>query len=157
MSMPLASTCVCDFPSCGRAIATMNAARANQVSARKIRPARLALLFPMARNGAVAEKTTAARGPSFPRSHASNGINSNNSNNHGRAKVRVCPASQSRGDKSSSFHELTRFIQQKSAVGGRCFIARELDQVTAIKKIGQQRFSLVAKPAGRANGIQKFD
>src|SRR6266480_1808979 len=111
MSMPLASTCVSDFPSCGRAMATMNAARASQISARKICPARLALLFPIARNGAVAEKTMAARGPNLPRSQASSGINSNNSNNHGRANVSVCPASQSCGDKGSSFHKLTCFIQ----------------------------------------------
>src|SRR4030095_6004397 len=153
MSMPLASTCVSDFPSCGRAMATINAARDSQISARKICPARLALLFPIARNGAVAEKTTAARGPNRPRSQASNGINSNNSNSHGRANVSVCPASQSRGDKGSSFHELTRFIQQKAAVGRCRVIARELDQVTAVQKVGQQRFFLVAEIGGRANGI----
>src|SRR5689334_21835742 len=132
---------------------TMNAAKASQISARKICPARLALPFPIPRNGAVAEKTMAARGPNRPRSQASKGINSNNSNNHGRATVNVCPANQSCDGKGSSFHELTRFIQQKAAVARRRFIARKLDQVTTIQKISQQRFLRVAKTGDRADGI----
>src|SRR5689334_12559023 len=132
---------------------TMNTAKSSKLSARKNCPTRLALLFPIARNGAFAEKTTAARGPNRPRSQASKGINSNNSNKHGRATVNVCPANQSCDDKGSSFHEMTRFIQQKAAVGRRRFIARKLDQVTTIQKISQQRFLRVAKTGDRADGI----
>src|SRR5947208_2050632 len=115
------------------------------------------LLFPIARNGAVAENTIAARGPNLPRSHASKGMSSSNSSNHGRAKVRAWPPSQSRGDKCASFHELARFIQQETAIRRRRFIARELNQVTAIQKISEQRFLVVTEIRSGGNGIQKFD
>jgi hypothetical protein len=68
-------------------MAAIKAASASQTSTRKICPARLALLFPIARNGAVAENMIAARGPNLPRSHASKGISSRRSSSHGRAKV----------------------------------------------------------------------
>src|SRR5207253_1449777 len=157
MSIPLASTWVSDLPSCGLAIPTIKAARASQTKARKIRPARLVLLFPIARNGAVAENTIAARGPNLPRSHASKGMSSSNSSNHGRAKVSAWPPSQSRGDKCASFHELARFIQEETAIRRRRFIARELNQVTAIQKISEQRFLVVTEIRSGGNGIQKFD
>jgi len=61
-------------PSCGLAIPTINAAEQAKPRPRKMRPARLVLLFFRSpRNGAVAENTIAARGPNLPRSHASKG------------------------------------------------------------------------------------
>jgi len=103
-----------------------------QTSARKICPARLVLLFPIARNGAVAENKIAARGPNLPRNHASAGMSNSNSSSHGCAKVSAWPPSQSRGDKCFSFHELARFIEEETAVRCRRLVTRELNQVTAI-------------------------
>ena len=111
ISIPLASIWVKLFPSCGRAIAMIKAVRASQTRARRNRPARLALLFPIARNGEVAEKMTAALGPIFPRNNARAGINNRKSRSQGRSKLSVWPFSHSCGNKHSSFHKTARFIQ----------------------------------------------
>ena len=81
------------------------------ISVRKILPARAALLFPIARRLAVDEYVNAAAGPRFPRSHASNGIASNNRSSHGRANVNALSGHQSNSRKLTSLHKTNRFVE----------------------------------------------
>src|SRR6267378_39681 len=157
MSIPLASTWDRLFPSCGRAIAMMKAASESQTRARRNRPARLALPFPIARKGEVPEKITAALGPILPRNKARAGINSNKSSSHGRAKLSVWPFSHSGGDKHASFHKTARFIQEQTALFRRRLIAGKFDEVAAVQEIGQQCFFFFAEFRSRRDCIDEFD
>src|SRR5262245_57596932 len=146
MSIPLASICVRLLPSCGRARATTKKAMARSSSARRILPIRAALCFPIARRVAVDEYVSAAAGPLFPRNHASNGIASNKSSSHGRAKVSaLLPGNQSGSCKLTSFHEADRLFQQQFAVRHCRFVLGEFNEIAAIQKIFEQRFVISGK------------
>ena len=83
MSIPLASTWVRLFPSCGRAMATAKSARLRRKMARRSFPARAALVFPSARKAAVDENVRAAPGPLFPRRYASKSTARRSRSSHG--------------------------------------------------------------------------
>src|SRR5688572_9470946 len=139
MSIPLASTCVRLFPSCGRAIAIVSNARLTSSIARRNLPARAALLFPSARNVAVDENVSAAAGPLLPRQYASSGMASSSNSSHGCAKVRAeFIGNQSRRFKFPSFDEPGCLLQKKAAVFDRRVVTGEFDQVATIQEVFEQ-------------------
>src|ERR1041385_229146 len=144
MSMPLASTCVRLFPSCGRAIAIAKKATLSSIKARRNFPARAALDLPIACKAVVEENVSAAAGPLLPRNHASNGIASRRRSNHGCAKVRAAPPkNQSRRFKLASCHELLCFLEEPLAVVNGRVVARELNQIAPAQEIFEKRFLIL--------------
>src|SRR5262249_20469127 len=157
MSIPLASICVRLLPSCGRARATTKKAMARSKSARRILPTRAALCFPIARRLAVDEYVSAAAGPRLPRNHASNGIPSNKSSSHGRAKVNaLLSGNQLNGGKLASFHEADRLFQQQFAVRCCRFVLGELNEIAPVQKIFEQRLVIAGKRRGFCRCSEKL-
>src|SRR5207244_5832668 len=158
MSMPLASTWVRLLPSCGRASAMTKKASAAKTNARKNFPARAALCLPIARSVVVDEKVNAAAGPALPRRYASSGMTIKSKSNHGRANVSaVFAGKKSNSCKFASSYETKCFLEQQLAIGRSRVVARELDQIAAIEKIGEERFRVFGERDRVSQRDQKLD
>src|SRR5262249_26381208 len=141
MSIPLASTWVRLWPSCGRARAITKIANVAKINARRNFPARAALCLPIARKVDVDEKVSAAAGPRLPRKYARSGIASRSRSSHGRANVSaVFCGHQSSKCKLLSFHKTRGLFEQQPAISRTCIVTGEFDQVAPIQKILEQRF-----------------
>src|SRR6476659_956655 len=125
-----------------------------------IRPAREALRLPSARKVVMEEKRSAAAAPRCPRSQARSGTRRSNKSSQGCMKDN--PHGELGDQKSgrlkrTSFHKLVCFIEEQPAVFAGRVVARELDQVAAIKEIAQERLLIAREGRGCGERIQKFD
>src|SRR4051812_26575424 len=102
---------------------------------------------------------SAAAAPRFPRRYARSGSASKARNHHGWTKVRAVSLGsqfQLSGFKLSPLHEACGFLEQQFAVGGGCFVARELDQVAPIQEVTEQRSFVLGEGRRLRERFEKF-